>query len=707
MSSFVDPEFYDVFQLPFQAGYDAGSLRRSRSAVITRDEAQRLFGTTAVVGRPISIGKEVVGIVAVIDTIPEPTHFEFGLLASMDVRNALLAANGIVTPTAGDLGAWWRPDATLYTYVLRPADGSLTRDDLRASLSAFGTRHVPQVEGLSLQFGVIPVGHLAMSQLDAQFALYTGTGISATAIGYLMAALVLLIACLNYANLAAALAATRGREVGVRRVMGARRSQLMLQYLLEAAILGAAAFVLAICVLLLTTPIVARVGPNLPALFMLRREFLMFTVTVIAGMSLFAGAYPAVVLSAAQPAKVLRGGTIVNRARLMPRLLVGAQFTTVGFLLILVLISQAQNRAIFATGKALAQEPVVTFTKSIRALEVSYEPLRQRLLTAAHVRGVTASATPPLSFVSTNVGIGRAPEQGSRRTVTSRNLVSYDFFGTLGIKLVAGREFSREFADDAGAVGAPAAGRPQRIVIDEQLAERLGWSRATDAVDQIVYVPAGYGQPAQPLQIIGVVERRPLAVIGLGAASSVYLLDPSKAVFVTVRLSAADLQAGLAEIDAIWKQFAPQDSGNRTQLVDAFESAYRHLLDATTIIFVGPAVFAFLISAIGLFGTAIHATDRRKHEIGVRKTLGASTARLMLMLMADLSTPIVIGNLIAWPIAWFGANLYRSMFVDKAPLTMTPFIVSLGITLVLAWIVVAGRALRSARIHPATVLRYE
>ena len=702
--SFIDPEFHDVYRLPFQAGYDDKLLRSSRGAVITQEEAQRLFGSTAVVGRHVTIEKQEVTIAAVIDAIPEPTHMEFGLLASMDVRDALLAARGIQVLPAGDLGAWWRPDNTLYTYALLPADGSLTSAGFQSALREFSARHVPAVEGLSLEFGTAPASSIGMALIDSQFALYTGTGASASSLGYFMSSIVLLIACLNYANLAAALAATRAREIGIRRVMGARRSQLFFQHLFEASLVGCAAFALVICLLLLLTPIVARIGPDLPSLFMLRREFLVFACCVLVGETVLAGSYPAFILTSTQPTQALRGGAPHNRSRLMPRLLVGAQFMSVGFLVTLVFVAQEQNGAILTMARTLSGEPVVTFTKSMRDLDLDYEALRLRLLSARHVRAVTASAAPPLSFVSTNEGIGRTLQRGTAVTVTSRNLVSYDFFSTLGIKLTAGREFSRDYADDT-ASGVTA--QPQRVVIDEQLAERLGWQRAGDAVDQLVYVPAAYNRPARALRIIGIVERRPLAVIGIGAASSIYLLDTARSTYATVRLSSGDTQAGIAEIDAIWKQFAPGDSGRKTVLADAFEDIYEHLLQVTTIMLVGPALFAALISAIGLFGMAIHVTDRRRHEIGVRKTLGARSTQIVVMLLKDLSRPIVIGNLLAWPLAWFVANLYRSMFVDRIPFSIVPFVASLVLAVALAWAVVAGRAIRTARLKPATVLRYE
>jgi len=702
--TFIDPQFHDVFRLPFQAGVDAKALRSSRGAVITAEEALRLFGSTAVVGRRISIDKQEVTIAGVIDAIPEPTHMEFGLLVSMDVRQALLDARGIQQPDDSDLAAWWRPDTTLYTYAVLPADGSLTPRAFSAALHEFSTRRVPKVDGLTLQFDTAPVASIGMALLDAQFSLYTGTGITASALGYFMASLVLLIACLNYANLTAGLASTRRLEIGVRQAMGAHRSQLVIQHLFEAAVLGVASFLLVIVLLLLLTPIVSRIGPNLPSLFMLRREFLLFAGMVLIGTPLIAGLYPAFVLTSTVPTQALRGGSR-NPSMLMPRLLVGAQFMSVGFLLSLVLVAREQNSEILNTASTLSREPVITFMKSIRALDIGYEPLRERLLAASHVRAVTASAAPPLSFVSTNEGLARQPQRGATVTITSRNLVSYDFFSALGIKLTAGREFSRDHADDVAST--PTTSEPRRIVVDEQLAQRLGWQRPSDAVDQVVYVPSAYDRPAQAFRIIGVVERRPLSVIGLGAASSMYLLDTSKATYVTVRLANDDMSAGVAEIDSIWKQFAPADSGRRTLLSDSFQAIYEHLLQATTIMLLGPALFAALISTIGMFGMAIHVTDRRRHEIGVRKTLGARTSRIVLMLLRDMSRPIVVGNLLAWPLAWVAATFYLSMFVDRVPVSIVPFIASLGIALALAWLVVAGRAIGAARLNPASVLRYE
>ena len=406
----------------------------------------------------------------------------------------------------------------------------------------------------------------------------------------------------------------------------------------------------------------------------------------------------------------MRAGAVRSGPRFVPTLLVGIQFLAASFLLILVIIAQGQNRAIMEAGEKLAREPVVTFASSLSGANVSFEALRTQLLSSPHVRAVTASSRSPLEFIATNTAAGHEPEPGAARTTVSFIDVTYDFMETFGLPVIAGRAFSREYGDDAIPKDSCTATQPVRVVIDREFSRQLGWDNPQEAVGQVLYLPASVcpGRGAVPVQVIGVVEGRPLAVMGMGAKSSMYVIShPEKPLYASVRLAGIDLPAELAYVDSVWKQQAPKDSGDRTLLSEVFDNAYRRLLGGTTMLLIVPATFAFLIAAIGLFGMTVHVTDRRRHEIGVRKTLGASTGQVVALLLRDLSKPILIANIVAWPLAWIAGRMYQSVFVEQTALTLAPFVLALLITLSIGLLVVSTRTLRAARVKPATVLRYE
>ena len=279
-----------------------------------------------------------------------------------------------------------------------------------------------------------------------------------------------------------------------------------------------------------------------------------------------------------------------------------------------------------------------------------------------------------------------------------------------GLTLAAGRIFDRTIgADPMPNFVDMDPEQAYHLMIDRALSEELGFESPQAAIDQIVYFPADIpgtpGEADQPLRIIGVVENRPLTFIGLGATSNFYSfrLDPR---FQIARISADDVSGALEAIDAMWNRLAPTIPSNYRFVDEVFEENYR-AFSRVSQIFAGLALLALFISTVGLFGMAIQVASRRTHEIGVRKTLGASTRQVIFMLLRDFAKPVLIANLIAWPLAYFVAKAYLSPFVHRVALTPLPFLLSLVLTVGVAWAAIGSQAFRAARVTPAQVLRYE
>jgi putative ABC transport system permease protein len=238
-------------------------------------------------------------------------------------------------------------------------------------------------------------------------------------------------------------------------------------------------------------------------------------------------------------------------------------------------------------------------------------------------------------------------------------------------------------------------------------ARHLGFSDPQAAIGRIIYYRRVQtaGAPGLPVRIIGVVESRPLHFTGDGVTGSAYFLSEQNRQMI-IRLSRDDVSGGLKAIKALWTRLVPGVPFKYDFMDTLFDEGYA-VFGNVSQAFTGLALFAFLISAIGLFGMGSHVASRRRREIGVRKTLGASTRQIAVMLLTDFSKPVIVANLIAWPVAYLAANAYLNVFIHRIALSPAPFALSLAVTVLIAWAAVGTQAFRAARVKPSIVLRYE
>jgi putative ABC transport system permease protein len=594
------------------------------------------------------------------------------------------------------------------TYVMLKKDSKLTLRELNAQLKAFGDRHLPiqQKELASLVVGAVPVSGLIVAQLDGQ--LLSGAPLSITMLLMALGTLVLVVACVNYANLATAQAARRAREVGLRKAIGAGKYRIMAQYLTEAALLAVTALGLAMVVIRLATPTLHdAVGIDLRLGLADNVRFWALLAALLLGVTLLGGAYPAFVLSRVPPVEALR----IGRSRVGPRfagtLLVGVQFTAASFLLIVVLVMQAQNRELERTGLGSTRDPLVVTQNAPAFSGIDSTLLMSELARVPQVTGVAEIGDSPWSANINLVGVARTPDEANSMVLTYINTVGYDYFAVLDVPVLGGRAFDREHGDDLAPQNLFDSSRAVSAVADESLVKQLGFSTTRDAVDQMVYFPEkmtrAFGAPAQPVRIIGVVADKPLHFRGAGSTANLYLLRTGLNVQL-VRLKATDVSGGLAALDALWRRIGPQTSSNRKFMDDLFNQNYENFARISAV-FVGLSFLAVVISVTGLFGMAIQVASRRVHEIGVRKSVGARTDQIVTMLLTHFSKPVLVANLLAWPLAYFAAQQYLGIFIHRISLTPIPFVLSLGVALAIAWASVGSQALRAARVSPANVLR--
>jgi putative ABC transport system permease protein len=703
----VDPEFLELFDLPFLAGDSRTALASPRSAVLTREYAVRLFGADDAIGKSLRIGNAVdATVTGVIDAIPEPSHLgrsagalPVDLLTSRDVLDALRAntAGRPLPPEA----LWFSFQTIVYLYL--PAAGGLSPDALAGQLNEFVARHVPPE--LKYGFDLTPVRALLGGVDD-----FYDTGLSIAALLLLLGGLVLGVACVNYANLATARAARRVREIGVRKALGASPVQIAVQSLYEAAAFTLAALAVALGALVAAQPLLKRfLGVEIGTTFFTSLGVWPVLAALLVAVTIAAGAYPAFVLARVRPVSAIA----VTQARLgsplFATLLVGTQFAVASFLLIAVTVIALQNAESRRAAFGALEDPLVVIQNPPQQTQVSPATLRERLAKVPQVRGVTELSSMPwvVGFGHGDVGASADPAS-PRRTVEMRQ-VGFDFFEVFSLPLLAGRVFDGAHAEDLppgppprGPLGEPS--RWRSIVVDRALLEALGLGTPAEALDKLVYrtVPAG-APPPLPLRIVGVVEGRALSAAALPLGGTLYTLRPDSPVTV-VRVSAADVRRAIDNIDAAWRELAPNIPLNRRFLDEVFESAYAQYLRIDQL-FTVLATMAFGICVAGLFGMATFVAGRRRREIGVRKTLGARTPRMVWLLLAGFSKPVLVANLLAWPAGYVAARIYLNQFSAPIALTAWPFALSTVVTLAIASFAVLGQTVRAARTSPAEVLR--
>jgi putative ABC transport system permease protein len=712
----VDPEFLDLFELPFVAGDSRNALRNPRSAVLKKDFAAQLFGVEPPLGQHVRIGNLVdATVTGVIDAIPEPSHMgqsktaslKFDLLTSYDVLKTIEASRR--SPNAPPPNENWTEEKAI-TYALLPADGSLTLDSLRAQLPEFTKRHVPAElsEFAQVKHGAVNVRELFSNAANSEMFL-DNAGVTVPSMLLALGALVLGVACVNYANLATARAARRTREVGLRKALGAQRGQVTIQSLVEAGLLTAIAVALALAIVQATMPLLRTlVGANLGAILFAGARFWLFLAAMVVVVTLAAGAYPALVLASVRPMSALRASRAQLGSKRLSTLMIGAQFAVASFLLIVVTIAALQNEHMVRTGLGTRSDPLVMIENQTAITKVDSATLRAELARIPQIKGVTEMAAAPWVNLSGTL-MSRTPEQGAPTRLVIGQAVGFDFFSVFDIQLIAGRAFSREHGDEPRAPlpDTPPDSKvstPTPIVVDSGFVEELGFASPEAAVDELVYAPGS--NPPIASQIIGVVENHPFTFFGMmKTTATMYDLRP-RLDYQVARISRDDVAGGLAAIDRTWKQLAPNVAVSRRFVDDYFNDVYEFYLLLSRVL-TGLALLAFAISLTGLFGMATLIAGRRMREVGVRKAHGASGARMVAMLLASFSRPVLVANVIVWPLAYIAARKYLETFQAPIALTPLPFALSLVITLAIAWLAVGSQTLRAARTRPAEVLRYE
>jgi putative ABC transport system permease protein len=685
----VDPAFFRVFDLTWLEGDAASALAGPTDVVLTSSFARKYFGNANPLGQTLLMSEGVaLRVTGVIADLPPNTHLTGTVFASMALRDTL-------EPVANRTREWF--DEAYYTYVTLRPDTDI--DALRRELEVFGSANIP-VAGttkFTLKLDAVPDIHLNPSRGEWQAKPAGNKLILAVFIA--VGAAILLVACANFVNLSTARSAQRFGEVGLRLTLGARRTQLLGQFLGESVLFVLLAIVLALALVELLLPgIQASLGLDFAVDDLVAPRSL----AVLAGFGLLlgiaAGWYPALLMSRFRPALALRGarGSQV-RGLALKNLLVVLQFAiAIGMMVASTVIwSQMRFAGDLELGYASDQVVVVT-TNPLGSLD-RISRLKARLLQSGDVTAAAISESTPER-------LGRATFVKTEGEETVHRLgyflVDFDFFALYQIPLRAGRLLQEDLPTDLiRAPGGETAQVNGSFVLNERAAREFGWS-AEEALGKLML------QSERWYRVVGVVgDTIEAADVPVNPAIYAVPEDFSTGRLLSLRLG-EDAASALDFIDRTWSDINPEEPIVRSFLSDNIDARYRNETRLMQLSFVFSAI-AIFISCMGLFGLANFNAERRTREIGVRKVMGGSVWSIVLLLTNDFSKLVLLSNLIAWPVAYFAMERWLENFAHRIDLAPVVFIGSGLIALCIAWVTVGGTAAKAATQKPVLALRYE
>ncbi|HEX4096704.1 MAG TPA: FtsX-like permease family protein, partial [Caulobacteraceae bacterium] len=672
------------------------------------------IGETLMVSPALDIGRFGLGVkeahpvrvLAVLKDIPSETHLNLQVFAS-----ALAPWAAMADEDARPSPFW----TGFLTYVRLKPGASIDR--VRARLPIFDKRRYPPVVagGSAQLYRLVGLKDLHFEARGSSDWLRQPGNRAVDAGIAAVGGLIVLIAAINFVTLMTARAARRAVEVGVRKAVGARRIDLVLQFMGEALIYVLIALVMAVAVAELALPRVnAFLGRTI--VFDYLHDPLLLAAMVGAALvtAVIAGLYPALVLSAFRPVQALKGG--VGQAggdAAVRQVLVVAQFA---ILIGLIIVTATVYRQ---TSFALQDALRLKADQVVRISAICNPDLRQELAGLPGVKSVTCASN-VAEGQGKSTTVVRLPGGSSLTLQAARAEVG--FFEMHGLRPVAGRFFSRDHGEDVlleqatsgmngGGAAVARAGQPS-VVLNESAARALGYRTAAGAVGQPItwtrwssgVGPAG--PPSLSSQIVGVAPDFTLGSIRTQIPPTLYFIDVCCAEYTLVRLDGRLLPESLPAIDRLWKRVGHDRPIQRMFESQAVQALYRDVITQEAAVAVC-AGLAILIACLGLFALAAFTTERRIKEIGVRKAMGASTSDVMRLLLWQFTKPVLWANLIAWPLAFWTMDRWLHGFAYRVDLPAWLFVLAAVAAVLIAWATVSIHAWMAARAKPATALRYE
>ena len=700
----VDSGFLKIFDYPLVEGDPATCLRNTNSIVITKEMQKKYFGDNQAMGKTIFIGdaRTPYTVTGVLDNVPSQSSLQFDFLTPM-------AAYPVVKQFS-----WSWVWLQVATYVKLKNNIPNDKESIQKLEAGFPKMVQQQAANAFIRIGQ-PLDELKkkggkwdfhLQPLNTVHLYSSAIGGRLTTLGdiqyiYIFSAIalfIIILACVNFMNLATAQSAKRAKEVGVRKVLGSKRMQLMKQFLTEAMIYSFVSMIIAIIlVAILLIPFDTLSGKSLHFSLLFTHGIWIFLIALSLVAGLLAGSYPAFYLTAFKPVSVLtstKSGAKSGNAIIRNGLVI-LQFTIATGLIICTIIVFGQLQYTQQKNLGLNKENVIVLSNTNR-LGSSEETFRTELLKIPEVINACISTSIP---TKDPFGDGYVPEaSGNDEPLTNdiginSFIVDENFIPTLQIKMVEGRNFSREFSDSAS------------VIVNEEAARQIGWK---DPVGKFMTYP---GNDNQKFKVVGVAADFNTQSLKYSVAPFALFYTTSKSYqlstsYVMVRIRPGDISKTIDKLKTRWTIFSADTPFVYSFLDSEFDSLYKNERRMGSV-FGLFTILSLFIGCLGLFGLSAYTAERRTKEIGIRKVLGATAANVVTLLSRDFAKPVLVAVIIAFPLAWWAMSKWLEDFAYRITINGWVFVIAGIAALSIALLTVSFQSVKAAVMNPVKSLRME
>ncbi|MRR19938.1 FtsX-like permease family protein, partial [bacterium] len=685
--------FFDVLDFRFLRGDPATALVRPRSMVMTEEYARKYFGDAEPVGQQVTVESDTViyTVTGVIQNVPDNSHIKFDILASLSSY-----------PEMANSQFWVSHNFYTYIVVRDGTQKEVLQEKLQEMIIKYVGPQLQQILGQSIDdfrnagndfsYVMEPIKDIHLKGAT-QYYLEPPGSLSTVYIFAVIAFLVLVIAIINYVNLATAKSAGRAREVGIKKVSGASKTGLFLQFISESVVIAAIAVLISVLLVFVLTPAFNQLTGKTLSVGLWNAGGILFLIllTLVVGFS--AGFYPAAVLASFDPVGVLKGtmspGSMSKRLR---GILVVFQFAV--SIIIIIGSTVVYRQLNFMTKKDLGFEKEnLIVVRRADAFWRQRETFREQILSIdGVVKAGFSRQMPGMDYSNNAFFLDEDPDRNTY--LLQQSWVSFDFPQTLGIRLVDGRFFSREYGTDSTA-----------ILINEAAVKSLGLKEPV--IGQYLKQPDG-PDTFRRYKIIGVMKDFHIASMhkSIDPVCFSVLFPGGGDQFAAIRLSGNNIPTTIRAIEEKWREFAPDRPFQYEFFTDSWNNLYNAEMK-TGKIFILFSLLAVFIACLGLIGLVAFMTDKRTREIGIRKTYGATVKSVLSLLLKETVVLIVIASLIAWPVAYFGSKYWMESFADKAFVSPLIYFLATVSVITVGFLSVIYQTLKAANYNPAQALKIE
>lgn len=682
---FVENGFFQLFSFPLLEGDPATALKEPNSAVLNASAAKKLFHNINPLGQTITVGRQSLKITGIMQDMPDNTHLKLEFIQSYATLPILYPEETFF------LGKQWFADGFLTYVLLRPGADPKAVEKKFVPIANAGMSTVPN-EAAVFSLQKVKDIHLYSNRMGEVEPNGSGKSV------YLLlgiAIFVIVIAWINYINLATARGMSRAKEVGVRKTLGSGKLQLLAQFMVEAMVLNGLSIVLAIGIIMLSVPVFASLtGLKMGLTLLIKPMFWTAVFVLFLIGSFFSGFYPAIVLSGYKPVTVLKGKvTTSSEGAILRKGMVVFQFAASIFLLIgsmtvwnQVRFMQSQKLGFNIDQTLVIRSPLVQIDSMSRAMT----SFKQESLGLLSVKSITISTDVPGTPIGWNMGRLRLAGASEDKGVQARIIgTDYDFLKAYDIKLLAGRFFSQNYATDKGA-----------LILSRSSLALFGLTKPEEAIGKKLIFQR------EPRTIVGVVNDYHQQSLRDKYDAIIFTCIPDVQGKVSVKVGASNITQTVAALKTNWAKFFPGDPFDYVFLDQQFNAQYRADQRFSKVFGIFTLI-AIFVACLGLFGLVSYTIVQRTKEIGIRKVLGASVRGILQLLYKDFALLILIAFVIAAPTAYYAINQWLHGYAFRIDVNPLLFIVPfLGVS-VIAFATVSWLSVKAALMNPVVSLKTE